>query len=279
MAAICMNCGNALGMGRRLRGAALCQGCERDQQAAREAATVELKTAIREAIASDEPAAVASRLPAIAQRSGLSPAQLSHETERAIRESVEQALEDEHLTEAEERRIDAAVSALGVPEARVAAVLGDLASRFIIARVNAGRMPEVDDSVVMLKKGEIAHYQVAAALMKEVTHRETRGGYSGVSIPIAKGVRFKTGSYRGRSVVVGTSLQVADTGTITVTSQRVVYKGLRKTVETPYSKLLGVNVFNDGIQFHASNRQSAPLFKLNDGYVVAAVVNAAWQRL
>lgn len=45
------------------------------------------------------------------------------------------------------------------------------------------------------------------------------------------------------------------------------------------SQSIGVNVFNDGIQFHVSNRKAAPLLKVPDGYVVAAVVNAAAQRL
>jgi len=38
-------------------------------------------------------------------------------------------------------------------------------------------------------------------------------------------------------------------------------------------------VFKDGIQFHMSNRQTAPLFKLANGEVAAATVNAAVQRL
>lgn len=106
-----------------------------------------------------------------------------------------------------------------------------------------------------------------------------RGGSTGFSVPIAKGVRFRTGAFRAKSVVVGTSLEVADTGMLTITSRRAVYKGLRKTVETPFTRLIGVNVFNDGIQLHASNRQNAPLSRVADGYLVAAVVNAAWQRL
>jgi hypothetical protein len=35
----------------------------------------------------------------------------------------------------------------------------------------------------------------------------------------------------------------------------------------------------DGISFHASNRQRAPLFAVANGDVVAATLNAAMQRL
>lgn len=240
---------------------------------------VALRSAMWQTFGAADPSGIVRQLAEIAPQTGLSPQELNDVAAQMVREKVEEVLNDEHLTEEEERGLDAAVSALGVPRESLEASIGDLQSRFIVARVNAGRLPELPDSPVMLKRNEVAHYAVAARLMKEVVHRETRGGYSGFSIPITKGVRFRTGSYRGKSVVVGTSLEVADQGTLTITSQRAVYQGLRKTVETPFTKLVGVNVFNDGIQFHASNRQTAPLFKVPDGYVVAAVVNAAWQRL
>ena|SRR5690348_11570019 len=80
---------------------------------------------------------------------------------------------------------------------------------------------------------------------------------------------------------VGTELQVADNGTLSITSKRAAYLGSRKTMEFPYSKLMNVEVFTDGIRFHASNRQNTPLFTLGDGMgeVVAATINAAMQRL
>jgi hypothetical protein len=51
--------------------------------------------------------------------------------------------------------------------------------------------------------------------------------------------------------------------------------GTKKTIEMPYTKLLNVTVFSDGIQFHQSNRQTAPLFRVPNGEVVAAIVHAA----
>lgn len=107
-----------------------------------------------------------------------------------------------------------------------------------------------------------------------MVHRESRGGYSGFSIPIYAGVRYRVGSYRGRSVVVGTSLEVADKGILCLTSHRAVFKGMTQSVECLYSKLVGLNVFDDGIQFHVSNRKRATLLRVADGHLVAAVINA-----
>jgi hypothetical protein len=112
--------------------------------------------------------------------------------------------------------------------------------------------------------------------MKEVVDREFRGGSQGVSIPLGHGVRYRTGAFRGKSVVVGSHLTVADTGPIVITSQRIVFLGQRKTIETPYTKLVGIDAFSDGVRIHASNRQTTPLFKVGiDGEVIAATIHAA----
>jgi hypothetical protein len=116
--------------------------------------------------------------------------------------------------------------------------------------------------------------------MKEVAVREWRGGAPGVSIRVAKGVRYHTSATRGKSVVVGSELQTADSGLLSVTSKRVVYTG-NKTIELSYAKLVKLDVFEDGVRIHVSNRQNAPLFKVEPGVgeAIVATVNAAWQKL
>jgi hypothetical protein len=152
--------------------------------------------------------------------------------------------------------------------------------RATIAAANAGRLPQLASAHLLTKKGEVVHYEDGANLMKEVVLREFRAGYSGFSFPLGHGVRFRTGGARGHSVVVGTKLEVADNGYLTVTSQRVVFAGARKSIEIPFAKLLSVDVFSDGIALHAANRQNTPLFQLEQGAgeVVAALINAAHQQ-
>src|SRR5712691_4129458 len=115
----------------------------------------------------------------------------------------------------------------------------------------------------MPKKGEVVHLEWPASLMKEVTLREFRGGYRGFSFPIGKtGIRYRVGGAKGHSLVTGTQIQVADQGTLSVSSARAVFMGNRKTIEMPYSKLVNLTVFSDGVQFHQSNRVSAPVFRV-----------------
>jgi len=203
--------------------------------------------------------------------------------DKDFRAHVERALDDDLLTVAEEDALFAWAGQQGITQKDWHKKFGDLFDRMLIASVNDGRLPDLAGSEpaapVMLKGGETAHWMVAASLMKEVGQREMRGGGSGVSFRVAKGVRFHTGVFRAKSVVVGTSLEPADAGVLTVTSLRTVFTGQRMTLDLPHAKLAHLNVFTDGISFNMSNRQTVPLFKVPNGQVVAAMINAAIQRL
>jgi hypothetical protein len=200
--------------------------------------------------------------------------------ERAFQTYTETVLEDDLLTADEELAFLDVADAVGFDGMDdLQAKYPQLIYRLAIAQANDGRLGVIEEPHILPKKNEVVHLEMAAALMKEVTLREFRGGSTGFSFPIAKGVRYRTGAFRGRSVVVGTELQVADTGALAVTSSRAIFLGTRKTIEVAYSKLIGVEVFSDGIRFSVSNRQNASLFKLDNGEVVAATVNAAIQRL
>jgi hypothetical protein len=196
----------------------------------------------------------------------------------AFRTYADAVLADDELTAEEEETFFDVCDAVGIDGDKLQLRDSDLLFRLVIAKVNDGRLDAIPHPHVMTKKDEVVHLEMVAGLMKEVTLREFRGGSAGFSFRIAKGVRYRTGAFRGRSVVVGTELQVADSGPLAVTSSRVVFLGQQKTIEIPYSKLVGVEVFEDGIRFSASNRQNAPLFKLENDEVVAATVNAAVQR-
>lgn len=186
-----------------------------------------------------------------------------------------EALSDELLTTAEEDRLNALGRSLGLDQAAYSAVVAQFNDALIVGRVNDGRLPVLDDPPILLRKGEVAHLQLNASLLKEVVEREFRGGSRGVSFRVAPGVRYRVGGFSGHSVVTGTKVVVADAGSLTITSLRAVYTGQRKTMDMPHSKLEAVNVFTDGIQFQLANRQNPPLFQVRNGPLAAAVVNAA----
>ena len=264
----------------KARGRTLCARCEKLQDQERAQAKEAYAGLLRQAALGTVAAAdVGTDLSKWRTAAALASAEQATLDLQILREAVETVLADDLLTQAEEDRLDALGELTGVSESMWRALGPEFAWRFLIARINDGRLPHVAVPKVLLKKNETAYLEVPAALMKEVIDRVRRGGYGGVSFPLGKGVRFNTGRFQSRSVVLGSHMEPADQGTLTLTSTRAVFLGFRKTVELPYAKLLSFNVFTDGIQFQMSNRQSAPLFRVPNGHLAAALVNAAYQKL
>lgn len=92
------------------------------------------------------------------------------------------------------------------------------------------------DTKLLLKNDESALYEAPVGLLKEVTDREYRGGSHGVSVPLGGGVRYRVGAMRGQVVTIGKHWETADSGVLTVTDQRIAYRGGRKDTSVPVLK-------------------------------------------
>jgi uncharacterized protein DUF2510 len=155
--------------------------------------------------------------------------------------AVRDVITDDILDEDEEAHLAALLDALDVTTDVLRQRDLELFEELVIARINGGRPPVLDQVPLLLKRGEVANAVFApVSLMKERAVRQYRGGSSGVSIPIGFGVRYRTSSSRGRSVVVGTELVEEDRGQLTITSVRSVFVGARKTLGFRQDRLVGV---------------------------------------
>lgn len=187
-------------------------------------------------------------------------------------------LADGVLTEQDEAGIELLISALGVDFGELSHRNFELFEETVVARINDGRPPDAVKTPLITKAGETAYGTFAVALMKEVVDRELRGGSQGVSVHIAKGVNYRVGRMRGRSVVVGKHLEVQDSGILVVTDRRAVFMGTNKTLEFRRDRLVGLEEFTDGLRLSVSNRQTASLFRFagNSSPRIAAAMLSHW---
>jgi hypothetical protein len=222
----------------------------------------------------------ATRLPDLVVATGFSPEELAAKKASAFAAYIQQAAGDDILTPEEEAHVQELVRILGIDLGAFLRANPELGRHVMIAEANGGFLPEVAASRLIQKKGEVVHLEVPATLLKDVTVRQSQGGYSGFSFPIGKtGIRYRVGGYKGQSVEVGTKRVPADSGDLVVSSQRAVFLGGKKTLDLPYAKLESLTLFSDGVQFHQANRQTAPVFLVPSSDVVAAFIHAAAQRL
>lgn len=275
----CGVCGKKLSLRERI-GENICDSCEGERSAAIGAARGDYSQILEAVIRGQlEVVEGVRRLDKLVADAALTPEAITDLRARGITGYMDEALSDAVLNDEEEHHLATLMAELDVPWVTLAKHSPDAWPRLLIATINGGRLPTITDPPVMLKAGEVAHQTEQATLLKEVAIREYRGSYGGFSFRVAKGVRYSTGGTRGRSVVVGTELQALDQGYLTVTSKRIVFPGTKKTIALQLAKLVNLDVYTDGIRIHVENRQNAPLFRVENGDVTAAVINAAYGRL
>jgi Domain of unknown function (DUF4429) len=192
--------------------------------------------------------------------------------------AIRQVGADDVMTVEEEGHLVALAGALGLSFGELSSKVPTAFEELVVCRINDGRPPTMSNPPIIAKRGEATYGSFAVGLMKEVVRREFRGGSSGVSIPIGFGMRYRTGSARGRSVVVGTDLVAEDTGVLVVTSTRSVFTGAKKTLEFRNDRLVAMQQYTDGLRLNVSNRQTASLFKFGEGSsptIAAALISHA----
>jgi hypothetical protein len=90
------------------------------------------------------------------------------------------------------------------------------------------------------------------------------GRSQGFSIPIAGGVRYRVGSTKGHYVQGAEKPTPIDTGTVTITNQRVVFQGTTASREWTFTQLLGLQHVDDPkwpwTAIQVSNRQKTSGF-------------------
>jgi hypothetical protein len=139
----------------------------------------------------------------------------------------------------------------------------------IFIEASSGSEPE--DHSLAQKKGELVLwtgygiYQVAGR-----TPSTFSGGSQGVSIPIVAGIRYKVGSFKGRTIP-GVEMQMdKDQGMVKLTNQRLIFAGPIATTEWAFAKLLSTfsNPERTDFILGVSNRQksSGLRFSPEDGY-------------
>jgi hypothetical protein len=131
--------------------------------------------------------------------------------------------------------------------------------QYLLAIASGNSSPSVTN--LMMKPGEIGVAQITNVGLIEDRKGagQWKGTSQGVSFPIGKvagrNVRYRVGANKGHYVQGAAVPTQVDNGTMTFTSQRIVYQGAKKTAECTFAKLLGIQHSGDGMIISVSNRQ------------------------
>ncbi len=185
------------------------------------------------------------------------------------------ALEDSVLSETEGQALGAYRDhfALSVDALNRDGAHNRFVKAIILKEVIEGKVPErvqvVGTLPFNLQKSEKLVYVLDRVRYCEPRTRTAyRGGYSGVSVRIAKGVYYRTGGFRGSPIVTSENVHI-DTGVLAVTDKHLYFAGQSKTTRIRYDKIIAFTPYSDGvgIQRDASNAKPQ-MFITGDGWFV-----------
>lgn len=200
-------------------------------------------------------------------------------------DALEAALDDGILTDQEEEALSGFIEATGLEQEELNRRNG--LQRMVVASVlrslTAGDLPQrckVDGAVPFnLQRSETLVWVFPnTTLYEERTRRQYVGGYSGVSVRIARGLYYRTGAFKGHPVDTS-FLQRIDSGALGLTDKHLYFHGGAKGFRLPYKKIASFDAHEDGITVQKEAVSAKPLIlQTGDGWSTYNLVMNLAQR-
>ncbi len=216
---------------------------------------------------------VGTEIRTIAEDSYISPEETRALLVKAFQAAIEKSLEDDILTEDEESAITSYRDHfhLGQEDLDVDGAYTKLVKAALLRDVMNGEIP----SRVSFEGNLPFNFQKSEQLVwlfQQVPYYEPRtkttysGGYSGVSVKVAKGLYWRTGGFRGNPVK-HTEMTLIDTGLVGVTNKHVYFTGRVKSFRIKYPKMVSFTPFSDAIEIQRDAASAKPqVFRTGDGW-------------
>lgn len=175
--------------------------------------------------------------------------------ENIYKEAVQKAIADNEVTLNEQETLEQLASKLDLNINEISLDKStDEAYNYLVLlnALNNGYLPTKSNSVIVLQKNEIAHWEVPASLLisKTVTTGYS-GGSRGVSLRVMKGVSYRVGASRSTPIREQVSIKLP--GVLVITSKRVVFSSPTKSFSIPFTQLISFDPYSDGLGLQKGN--------------------------
>lgn len=137
-------------------------------------------------------------------------------------------------------------------------------------RIESGEFPIIRASV-QLRDDELCHFAAAARWLESRSRPFAASPYGlDATVRVERGMAYRVGALRPRRLTVD-ELSEVDTGTLYLTSQRVIFQGADHSFAQGLESLRSVDVFADGIALERDDNHH-PHLVLDDQAEAAAVL-------
>ena len=124
----------------------------------------------------------------------------------------------------------------------------------------------VDLPFNFMKSEKLVWVQGDVGYGKTVTRREFRGGSTGYSVRVAKGVYLRQSAFKGHPVSTS-SLELVDNGLMGVTTKHIYFAGAQERFRVRHDKIVAYDQYEDGIGVMRDGARAKPeIFTGLDGW-------------
>ncbi len=163
-------------------------------------------------------------------------------------------MKDRLLTSDEQQKIDDFTNTLGISLANLPAKyrnadLDQIEQSKILTNLQQGILPQNNFAVpIILGKDEaILWVYNNITMYQEKVQREYTGRSSGFSFRVMKGVRYRTGQFKGRPVE-HRYMDNVGVGSLYVTNKNIIFQASTASVKVPFRKMIGISPYSDGME-------------------------------
>ncbi len=237
-------------------------------------AEVDICHAVSDALSDSESLAdLKERIFKIGESAGMNASLIRSTVIAAWSEAVDTFLDDDILDESEERRLvelkntlDLTQSELDVDGAYTRVVKAGVL-REVLGGQPTSRVSVEGNLPINLQRGESIIWAFSGTeLFEERRQRHYVGGSQGVSVRIMKGVYYRVGAFKAQPIEC-TARVTIDRGIFVVTNRHVYFHGSSKSFRIPYSKMVSIQPFSDGIGITKdSSNAKMQVFVTSDGW-------------
>ncbi len=96
-------------------------------------------------------------------------------------------------------------------------------------------------------------------LHEQKIQKEYVGRNRGLSFRICKGVYYRTGGFKGHPIEK-TIMQRISIGTVCLTDKHIYYHSPERSFKIPYSKIINIESYSNGVGIHKDGATSKPIF-------------------
>lgn len=197
-----------------------------------------------------------------------------------LNKAADKFMQNGMLSDGEQKQLESYTSSLGIalnclPMQYQSESLARIGQAMVLKDLQQGVLPKKPLTVpVMLGRGECALwvYDNVTMFQEKIT-REYVGGSRGMSYRVCKGVTYRTGSFKGHPVE-RSSMDRVGVGSLVITNKHFFFHCVTTSVKIPFSKLVGVTPYSDGLEVHKEEaKPKRTVFQGFDAWFVMNVLN------